>query len=717
MAAFQASVIIRAKNEAAGIGRTLDLLRRQTISADTEVIVVDSGSTDQTVAIARAAGAEVIEIPGPSFTFGSALNTGTAAASAPIVIALSAHAYPPDEQWLARMVGAFDNPRVACACGLQRGPDDEPLDGPLAQDYATALRRPEFGYSNAAGAYRRDLWAQRAFRPDLPGTEDKEWAWWWLRQGWLHIADPSLQVEHDHSKDPLRDQFVRSRREWVGYAMFIDLEPYGVPDLIREWWTEQGSYRSIARARLSHRRAVRLLGKYAGRSRLRLIRQQRIGTQILQAERTRGTPEALLPQRPMRIAVMVDRFPTLSETFVTSEARALQMLGHLVSVAAVTRSPQPNWPDAAGIRATFVTDEPSGQKLRALLWLTSRHPLGCARDLVRRRAWRRQEEVAALRALAVRARHFERLRYDHLHVHFAHRSALEAMRIGAIIGTPYSVTAHAWDIYVDRRNLETKLEQAAFATSGCDYTVSHLRELVDPDVGARIHRLVMGVDCDRFHRSRPLPGGRRILALGRLVEKKGYADLIDAAALLRERGAAASLTIVGEGPLREQLGRQIAELGLEGVVEMAGAASPDQVRTELEHADLLALPCVIAADGDRDSMPVAIKEAMSMELMVVGTDILGLPEMVDRSRGRLVPPHDSNALADAIEELLDLPVEQRAQIGAAGRAWVREHGDVAVEARRLDALIRTVADPAEATRTQVDPPPGQPASSSAYSSA
>src|SRR4051812_32468976 len=111
------SVVIRAKDEAASIGRTLDLLAAQTLAPHAEVIVVDSGSTDGTVDIVRAAGVRLVEIPASSFTYGGALNTGCELAGAPLIVALSAHAFPPDERWLERMVGAFGDDTIACAVG------------------------------------------------------------------------------------------------------------------------------------------------------------------------------------------------------------------------------------------------------------------------------------------------------------------------------------------------------------------------------------------------------------------------------------------------------------------------------------------------------------------------------------------------------------------------------------------------------------------------
>lgn len=256
-------VVIRARDEAASIDRLLGLLAAQTQPHD--LVVVDSGSRDKTVALARSAGARVIEIAPDDFSFGGALNLGTEAVVGEVVVALSAHAFPPDRRWLERMVAAFEDPGVACAFGETRDADGEPLTRPVAQDAHALRANPYWGYSNGAGGFRRRLWERRRFREDMPGTEDREWSLWALGQSYVCLLDPSLAVEHDHSRDGLRACFDRYEREARGFAMVFDLEPYGARHALREWWSDQGQHRSRARARLDPRRAARLAGKWAGR--------------------------------------------------------------------------------------------------------------------------------------------------------------------------------------------------------------------------------------------------------------------------------------------------------------------------------------------------------------------------------------------------------------------------------------------------------------------
>ena len=390
----------------------------------------------------------------------------------------------------------------------------------------------------------------------------------------------------------------------------------------------------------------------------------------------------------LRIGLFVDQFPELSETFISGELRELERLGHAVHVESAARAPHPD-PSVTGDVA-YRGDDSRGGRLSALAWLAARHPLRCARDVLSQRRWRREERVVPLRRLAPPARRVARFGAVHLHAHFAAGAALDAMRVGALLGLPYSVMTHGYDVFQAPANLREKHERAAFAVSACDYSVRWLRERVGGVGGERIVRLVTGVDGERFRRRETYGDGSHVVAIGRLVEKKGFGVLIDAAASLPD----VRVTIVGDGPLRAELERRIGP-----TVELAGARSPEEIRTLLEDAALLVAPCVVAADGDRDTMPVVVKEALAMQVPVVASDEVGLPEVVRPEWGRLVPPGDSAALAEAIRELLALPPERRAEMGRAGREFVLEHCSLSGESRRLAALIVAAQSNSDRLRT------------------
>lgn len=313
---------------------------------------------------------------------------------------------------------------------------------------------------------------------------------------------------------------------------------------------------------------------------------------------------------PVRLTVLADEWPALSETFIRNEVAALARAGHHVHVEAGAHAAQPDpHPEAASDVAVAVGQgDPPLRRLIDLAWLASRHSLRCLADLRARDRWRPAEEPRPLRELAPAARRARAHRTEHLHAHFAAGAALDALRLGALLGLPVSITAHANDIFAHPRNLAEKLAAARFTTSGCRYTVDALRDIAGPPHADRVHEVIMGVDTEEFARRTPHPSQRTVVAVGRLVAKKGFEDLLEAVALLRDRGVAPQRTIVvGEGPLRERLVELVAELDLASLVELAGPLDRAGVRDRLEQAAVLAMPCVLGPDGDRDSMPVVVK--------------------------------------------------------------------------------------------------------------
>jgi colanic acid/amylovoran biosynthesis glycosyltransferase len=384
----------------------------------------------------------------------------------------------------------------------------------------------------------------------------------------------------------------------------------------------------------------------------------------------------------MRIALLVDQFPELSETFIAAEAHELCRLGHDVRVESIRRAPHPNEAAAAGLEVVYRQDDDRARVLRDSAWLAARHPAAVVRDLRGRARWRREEPVEPLRRLAPAARRLHRFGAEHLHAHFAAGAALDAMRLAAVLGLPYSVMTHGYDIFQSPRNLAEKHARAAFAATACEYSARYLRKRLGLAAGEP-QVIVVGVDGERFRRRTPHPAGGTVLAVGRLVEKKGFAHLIEAARLLADDPAFDRALIVGDGPLREEL----TALARGAPVELLGPRTPDEIRELLEEAAVVAVPCVVAADGDRDTMPVIAKEALAMEVPVVASDEVGLPEIVQPPWGRLVPPGDAGALADALRELLALPPERRAELGRAGREHVLAAASLSHETARLAGWV------------------------------
>ncbi len=378
------------------------------------------------------------------------------------------------------------------------------------------------------------------------------------------------------------------------------------------------------------------------------------------------------------VAVFVDSYPRFSETFVRDQSLELARIGHRVRIEAERHG---DFADSE-LPVAWLVDDDRRRRRQDLWWLIGRHPLRCVSDRLARRRWKAEEVPLSLAQLAPAARRVSDFGADHIHSHFCARAALDAQRVASLLGLTHSVTAHGYDVFRSPSNLREKLVRATFALTTSDYFVVHLRQLAPQ---ARIEQIALGVDGAAFRRTRPPPGGRTVVTVGRLVEKKGFEYLIRATALLGD----IRVKIVGDGVLRAELEQLVSDLRLEDRVEFLGAGR--EIRAALEQGDVFALPCVIGRDGDSDSTPVVIKEALAMELPVVATDVAGVAEAVHPPWGSVVAARDAVALADALQAILGQSPTRRAELGRQARIWVLEHASLKRETARVSALIAELA--------------------------
>ena len=172
-----------------------------------------------------------------------------------------------------------------------------------------------------------------------------------------------------------------------------------------------------------------------------------------------------------------------------------------------------------------------------------------------------------------------------------------------------------------------------------------------------------------------------------MIEKKGFADLIEACRLLKPRGRPFACEIIGEGPLEAALRAQIAEAGLESCVKLAGPLTQSEIVSRLAFATIFVLPCTREADGGMDNLPTVIMEAMAAGLPVISTPLGGIPEMVEHERnGELVPEHDPAALCAALERLIADPARAR-KFGDRGRERASEKFSIEANVRKLRTLL------------------------------
>jgi glycosyltransferase involved in cell wall biosynthesis len=264
-----------------------------------------------------------------------------------------------------------------------------------------------------------------------------------------------------------------------------------------------------------------------------------------------------------------------------------------------------------------------------------------------------------------------RKKVSHIHSQWIHSGGTVAMYGAWLLGVPFSFTGHAADLFRERAALKDKIRRAAFMV--CISTFHRDFFLKE---GARPEQLITaycGIDTNPFspRSGERRPGRFRIVSAGRLVEKKGLADLIRACAILRDRGVDFECTIGGSGPLAESLKRQVSEAGLEDRMRLTGKAlDQEDVPAFMHDGDVYCLPCVWAADGDVDGLPQMLMEAMACGVPVVSTRLVGIPDLVlHEQTGLLVEPGDSTALADVIARLAASPA-LREELARAAREHV-----------------------------------------------
>jgi glycosyltransferase involved in cell wall biosynthesis len=393
---------------------------------------------------------------------------------------------------------------------------------------------------------------------------------------------------------------------------------------------------------------------------------------------------------PPSLGVLVKMFPKLSETFVLEEILGLERLGVPIRIYALAASTDSLVHSSVKRVQAIVTQVSALQKDH---WpqLFSRHfYLFCTRpwNYMRTLYFALQRGREGLSALLRAGWLAEQLRRDgvtHLHTHFISTPSDVAELVSQLTALPFSISAHAKDIYLSApKDVNRKLRAARFTVTCTEFNRRTL-QAISPE--ARVHRMYHGIDHLAFHpRHRHLSEAiPRILSIGRLREKKGLDTLIDACELLRQRGIKFQCEIVGYGDQHDRLEALIASYGLGGLVVITGKLEREEVIARYAKTTIYVQPSRVAADGDRDGIPNVLLEAMAMGLPVIATKVSGIPELVQHERnGWLIEPDSPHVLADAIEKMLRDP-ERAAALGVAARSAVLDSFD---NDRNLRLLVR-----------------------------
>jgi glycosyltransferase involved in cell wall biosynthesis len=353
----------------------------------------------------------------------------------------------------------------------------------------------------------------------------------------------------------------------------------------------------------------------------------------------------------LRLAVVVSGFPRRSETFAVNELVALAERGMLAGIYATKPG------DADGV-------QPDCQRLLPLV-----HMLPPVDP--------RRQGASLARSLAA-------AQVDAVHAYFAHAPAAVAEQAASRLQVPFGFSVHARDARkVDRSVLAGRARRASCVVACNADVAAELR-----GIGARVHLVPHGVDLRRFGARPPRIGsGVRLLAVGRLVGKKGFHVLVDA---LTRTGPDVTLRIVGDGPEHDRLAAQIAAAGVAARVTLAGACTHETLPDEYAAADVVVVPSVVDASGDRDGLPNVVLEAMASRRPVIGSRVGAIGAAVrDEETGLLIAPGSATALADAIHRLA-LDRRFRLALARRGRSLVERHYGVDQCADRFTGLLEAV---------------------------
>ncbi len=400
----------------------------------------------------------------------------------------------------------------------------------------------------------------------------------------------------------------------------------------------------------------------------------------------------------MKIAFIVRRFPTLSETFLLNQITGLMDLGHSVDIFRTIPSEQskvqPIVEEYGLLKRTRSIRKPTSipgrvpEGLRMLVSGLFKNPGLMLRAL---NVFKYGRKAGSLRYLYL-ASSFTGS-YDIVHCHYGMLGDIGVLLrdLGARTG-PVLTTFHGFDITTHLQSHGNDCYRNLFKKGDRFLPISENWRCRLIDLGCPPERIVvhrMAVDCGQFcFIPRSLSSGKTasVLSVARFVEKKGLEYSIRAVAALHKRGVDLQYTIIGDGELRPTLAGLIEELDAGDRIRLDGWQPQDKVLLAMKSAHILLAPSVTASSGDQEGIPVALMEAMAMGLPIVSTFHSGIPELVeDGISGVLVPPRDSKVLEDALHDLISNP-GRWAAMGKAARERVESDYNITSQVRKLEQI-------------------------------
>ena len=390
-----------------------------------------------------------------------------------------------------------------------------------------------------------------------------------------------------------------------------------------------------------------------------------------------------------RFAYLFERFPSFGQTFCYREVAELSRQGitpPIFSIRNPKDEPAQDWDARVIQRVHYLPEE---KELLEDVRRACKKGKLAAEIIDALDEWGRRTDFLRLYQAVYVGLRLQEMGISHVHAHFTGMAARTAFWVHRFFPVTFSFTAHANDIFAPRNfeiGLDKLVDTARAIVTVSDFAKKFLQERF-PERADRIRRIYNGLNLAEFGRADFSSSPPLILAVGRLIAKKGFADLICACGLIAERGKSFRCEIIGEGPLENELRGQIERLNLQNRVALSGAKPQREVRQRLAAANVFVLPSIIDPEGGMDNLPTVIMEAMATALPVVSTNIGGIPEMViENETGFLLEPADASALADAIAKVIDDRLLAQ-RLGHAGYQRAHELFSIEKNVRELSALV------------------------------
>jgi colanic acid/amylovoran biosynthesis glycosyltransferase len=398
-----------------------------------------------------------------------------------------------------------------------------------------------------------------------------------------------------------------------------------------------------------------------------------------------------------KILYLLHWFPAISETFILREIITLQNQGESIDIFSMNPSPDKiEHSEVEQFKGRLVTYK-SGfiSCLGTHLYWIIKSPVKYFGIL-----WLILSKISHSKTVTVSMRsfskglHFARFikesEYRHIHAHFGNAPATCAWVIGSLLSIPFSFTLHAVDVFLPDMLLVKKVQDAKFVAAISNFNIKYLSERFQNIDTGKITLVRCGIKPGefRFRSASGVSKPVRLLSIGRMVETKGFRDLLDALKLLLKTRFDYQLTIIGGGEKLSEFKQYASDSGISDKVIFTGPLPQNDVRKHMENADIFVLACLVNEKGDRDGIPVVLMEALAMGIPTISTDVSGIPELVKNfDTGLVVPEKNPQALSDAIL-LFASENDLRKRLSVNGRRLVEEEFNIEKNASLLGKMFQ-----------------------------